>query len=220
MKLSKLMSGAAMGAAMTLAIGLAQPASASVLYDNGPINGTVDAFTMNFGYAISDSFTLSSASTVTGVNFGVWSFPGDTLSTVNWAITSNPADFTPGADAAVTNGATSTNGYGYQVGMDSFSTGAVNLGPGTYYLVLQNASVPSGNPIYWDENNGPSSANHNTIGNLAGWDGSCCTGSEAFQILGTTGVPEPATWATTILGFGLLGSTLRRRRSVSAAAAA
>jgi hypothetical protein len=31
-----------------------------------------------------------------------------------------------------------------------------------------------------------------------------------------TGVPEPATWMTLILGFGLLGGTLRRRRTVAA----
>ena len=31
-------------------------------------------------------------------------------------------------------------------------------------------------------------------------------------------IPEPATWATTILGFGLLGATLRRRRSAAATA--
>jgi hypothetical protein len=30
------------------------------------------------------------------------------------------------------------------------------------------------------------------------------------------GVPEPATWMTLILGFGLLGGTLRRRRTVAA----
>ncbi len=33
-------------------------------------------------------------------------------------------------------------------------------------------------------------------------------------------VPEPATWAMTILGFGFLGATLRRRRNATAAAAA
>jgi hypothetical protein len=33
---------------------------------------------------------------------------------------------------------------------------------------------------------------------------------------GGPGVPEPATWMTLILGFGLLGGTLRRRRTVAA----
>ena len=30
------------------------------LYDNGPTNGTVDAWTINFGFIVSDSFTLGS----------------------------------------------------------------------------------------------------------------------------------------------------------------
>ena len=51
------------------------PASAQVLYDDGPINGTVDAWTINFGFVIGDSFTLLNNSTVGGFNFGAWEFP-------------------------------------------------------------------------------------------------------------------------------------------------
>ena len=43
------------------------------------------------------------------------------------------------------------------------------------------------------------------------------SGSVAFF---SAGVPEPATWATMILGFGLLGLASRRRRAMSFAAAA
>ncbi len=50
------------------------PASAQVLYDNGPINGTTDAWTINFGYVISDTFTLLNNSKVGGFDFGVWEF--------------------------------------------------------------------------------------------------------------------------------------------------
>ena len=55
------------------------PASAQVIYDDGPINGTIDAWTINFGYVVGDTFTLSANSTVGGFNFGVWEFPGDKL---------------------------------------------------------------------------------------------------------------------------------------------
>ena len=34
------------------------PASAQTLYDNGPVNGGVNAWTINFGYVVSDTFTL------------------------------------------------------------------------------------------------------------------------------------------------------------------
>ena len=33
------------------------PAFAQWSYDNGPINGTTDAWTINFGYIVSDTFT-------------------------------------------------------------------------------------------------------------------------------------------------------------------
>ena len=66
----------------------AVPASAQVLYDDGPINGTTDAWTINYGYVVGDTFTLSANSTVGGFNFGVWEFPGDVMTSVDWSITS------------------------------------------------------------------------------------------------------------------------------------
>ncbi len=30
----------------------------NVIYENGPVNGTTDAWTINFGYVVSDSFVL------------------------------------------------------------------------------------------------------------------------------------------------------------------
>lgn len=39
---------------------------------------------------------------------------------------------------------------------------------------------------------------------------------EALRVVGAPGVPEPATWAMLLLGFGLIGGAMRtRRRSVS-----
>ena len=54
-------------------------------YDNGPINGTTDAWTINFGYVVSDTFT--GVGYVDLLQFGVWEFPGDTLASVDWSIT-------------------------------------------------------------------------------------------------------------------------------------
>jgi hypothetical protein len=61
----------------------------TTLYSNGPINGTIDAWTINFGYVVSDTFDLSAASTITGFDLGVWEFPGDKALTVGWSITSS-----------------------------------------------------------------------------------------------------------------------------------
>src|SRR5271167_457766 len=56
-----------------------------VIYDNGPVNGTTDAWTINFGYIVSDSISLR-GNTVTGFDFYTWEFPGDVLSSVDWSI--------------------------------------------------------------------------------------------------------------------------------------
>jgi hypothetical protein len=173
---------------------------------------------VNFNFAVSNSFTLSQASTVTGVNFGMWTSPGDTLSAIDWAITTTPDSYPINGTAAVTDGAVVGTGFGYyDLRWDSFSTGNVNLGPGTYYLVLQNAVTAGGNPAFWDINNGPSVAYENSIGPV---QDNLFPGSNAssFQIIGTSGAPEPAEWALMLGGFGLAGAALRRRRSVAAAA--
>src|SRR5271167_1982064 len=48
-------------------------------YNNGPINGTTDAWTINFGYIVSDSYV--SDGNATGFMFGTWEFPGDSMLT-------------------------------------------------------------------------------------------------------------------------------------------
>ena len=51
------------------------PAWAQWSYDNGPINGTTDAWTINFGYIVSDTY-IAGGNSVTNFSFGVWEFPG------------------------------------------------------------------------------------------------------------------------------------------------
>src|SRR5271166_6015244 len=99
----------------------AVPAGATVndIYDNGPINGTTDAWTINFGYIVSDSY-ISDGTTVTGFMFGVWEFPGDVLSSVQWSITSaENGGTTFGSGTAtgknVADSFISTNQFGYDV---------------------------------------------------------------------------------------------------------
>jgi PEP-CTERM motif len=183
-------------------------------YDNGPINGTTDAWTINFGYVVSDTFTLGAASTVNSVSFGVWEFPGDTMSTVDWTITATENGTGVGLTSNVTDKYISTNQYGYNIDLISFNTGGVPLAAGTYWLNLYNATVPSGDPVYWDENSGvgcggsgcPSSASESAVGTIP---------SEAFTI-GTSGstsgsTPEPS--SIMLFGSGILGlaGVLRRK---------
>src|SRR5271166_1499699 len=113
-------------------------------YDNGPINGTTDAWTINFGYIVSDSF-IAQGSSVTGYSFGTWEFPGDTLSLVQWSITGAENGGTlfgsgTASGSNLTDTFISTNQFGYNV--DTVSVTGLNvpeLKGVVYWLNLQNA---------------------------------------------------------------------------------
>jgi len=171
-----------------------------VLYENGPANGTTDAWTINFGYVVSDSFTAPANSTVTGFDIWAWEFPGDVMTAVDWSVTSAPNGGTVygSGTANVTDRFISTNQYGYNIDKISVSGLNAGTGSGTFFLNLQNAIVPDGDPIYWDENSGvgchsagcPSQAVENEFGTIP---------SEAFDVVGTSngypcgsGLSEPA----------------------------
>ena len=65
------------------------PVAAQVLYSNGPIlGGNNNAVEFVGDLAVSDTFTLSGNSKMTGFDFGVWVLQGDTPLTVDWSITS------------------------------------------------------------------------------------------------------------------------------------
>ena len=201
-------------AALVACAGLSSQASAApFLYTNGPLNGTVDGVNIySPGDELSDSFVLSQAAVVTGVTFGVWVRPGNTVNTVDYGITTTPATYTDNGTVSVTSGSTTTNSFGLNVGTDLFSIPPTSLAAGTYYLVLQKATVNGTNPeVYWDQNSGPSSATHSIDGPIA---------SESFSILGTytvSSVPLPAAlplFATGLVGLGLLGC--RRKRKAAA----
>jgi uncharacterized repeat protein (TIGR03803 family) len=156
-----------------------------VIYENGPVNGTTDAWTINFGFVVSDTFVPNGS--VTGFDFYVWEFPGDKLTSVDWSITSAPNSGTVYGSGTVsganlTDTFISTNQYGYNIDVISASGLNVNAA-GTLWLNLANASVPTGDPVYWDENSGagchspgcPSQAAESLIGTIP---------SEAFDITG------------------------------------
>jgi hypothetical protein len=185
----------------------AVPAMAQTVYSNGPINGTTDAWTINFGFVVSDSFTvLAGGAPVNGLSFGAWVFPGDVLETAEVQITSAEFGGTTYTDQVVffTQSGCSGNQFGFNVCTETASLSPVNLAAGTYWLNLDNAVVPD-DPIYWDENSGPSLASENSVGTIP---------SEAFTILGgcidgksapcgpPPSVPEPG--SAVLFGSGIL----------------
>jgi len=179
------------------------------LYDNGPINGTVLGWTINFGFAVSDQFTLGGNSTVNGITFGAWLFPGDSLTSAEVSITSSEFGGTSFFDQTVnfTAGTCNSNGS-FNVCAETGSFSGVALNAGSYWLNLSNAVSAAGNPVYWDMNSGPSLASESSVGTIP---------SESFTILGSgTTTPPPTTpepSSILLLGSGLLGvaGLLRRK---------
>ena len=200
----------------------AAPAMADqILYDNGPINGTTNAWTINSGFAVSDSFTLNDFFTyywfVNDLYFGVWLVQGDTVTSVQMDIGTSP--FGTNVLSVVRNPTGSTdlgiNQYGYDIQQIELPLFGEEMLPGTYWLTLSNGTTPNGDPIYWDENSGigcqsygcPSSAYQTDTGSIP---------SEAFTIsgYGQYFTPEPS--SIMLFGSGILGlaGVLRRKLNI------
>ena len=159
------------------------------IYDNGPTNGNTDSWTINFGYIVSDTFTITDQPTgeITGMSFSAWLFPDDFLTSVEVSLTSQPNGGISYFDQTVNfmqQGSCTPNWFGFNICNETSSYfNGPTLNPGTYWVNLQNASVLSGGPIYWDENSGegcdsqgcPSQAEENSVGSIP---------SESFTILG------------------------------------
>ena len=205
---------------LVLATCLAAPVSAQIVYENGPINGNTDAWTINFGFIVADSFTISGGTTtVSGISFGAWLTPGDTLESVEVSLTSEPFGGTTFFDGQVslTQSGCILNQYGYNICTETGSFMGTVLNNGMYWLNLQNGMDSNGNPAYWDENSGigchspgcPSEATESFES----------IPSEAFTVLGTsstststtTSVPEPS--SLLLFTSGVLGlAGLARRK--------
>jgi len=196
----------------------ALPAMADTIYSNGNTNGNTDAWTINFGFIVSDTFNVGAGgATITGANFGMWLAPGDTLTSAELSITSGENSGTSYFDQTVsfTQSGCVTNTYGYNVCNEGTSFSGPTLNGGTYWLNLQNASAPSGDPVYWDENSGPSTASENSVGSIPSESftvlGSSSTSTSTSTTTSTGTVPEPS--SIMLFGSGILGlaGVLRRK---------
>jgi len=197
----------------------AVPAMAQTFYSNGPTNGNTDAWTVNFGFVVSDTFRFySPGTTITGVDFAAWMTPGDVLVNAEVSLTSSENGGTSFFDQTVafTQSGCVSNQYGYDVCNENGTLpgGGVNLGSmGIIWINISNASSAAGDPVYWDENSGPSGASENSVGTIP---------SESFTVLGTSSstttsttttgtTPEPS--SIMLFGSGILGlaGMLRRK---------
>jgi hypothetical protein len=189
------------------------------VYDNGPVNGQVDAWTLNFGFAVSDTFHISGSHFLIGLDFWAWLDPGDIATSVEVAIGSSGYFTNDIMDTTVS--LTQSNCFSNNFGLDVCNEHAFlnqAIGTGNYFLTLENATTVEGQPVYWDENSGvgcrstgcPSSAQENTLGTLP---------SEAFTLSAvestttTSSTSTPETSSIMLFGSGILGlaGVLRRK---------
>ena len=200
------------------AILAAVPVAAQVVYDNGPINGTISGWTIwNFQY-VTNSFTLSQTTTITGFTFGGWTSKGAQITALDYGFSQSPYGVVIG-NTSVTAGpvvADSAFGGAYDVRNYTGSVDPITLDAGTYYFTLTNATTTDNNYAYWDINNGPSTVEANGVPGDGAYGP---TSSDSFTLLGTAAVqpsvPEPASWMLMLGGFGMVGGALRARKRVS-----
>ncbi len=194
---------------LSLAVAVVPAAADDILYSNGPYNGEVNAWEIGNGVTVSDSFTLGKAAQIKAISFVAWVIPGDTISEVDGsfsAMENGPAGGTYSTTKSNVKipSIIGINEYGYEVELVTLTGLDINLDAGTYWLNIDTALTDQGDPIFWDENSGPSLASQSALGTIP---------SESFTLTGGSGgtTPEPSSLA--LFGSGVLGlgGLLRRR---------
>lgn len=150
------------------------PVSSVVCFDNGP-NDDLDAFTINFGFEVTNSFTLPEDTYLSNATFVTWGSPGDQLTALDYLITtgSSPWGSTALSGSGVSPDCTFqyTNGFGFDISSCTFliDDSSQYLFPANtvFWLQIQNAVASNGDPIYWAESSAPTNeAWDNEIGQL------------------------------------------------------
>jgi hypothetical protein len=224
--MKKVLSMAAAGAALVLAAGLATSASATTYIGTYTITAntsdsaglqisTEHDFTLNFG--------LNGVASLSPVDlFDIW--------TNSTSLDSNDGTHkdisvlfnfsSPGAQNGTVTGDTfGVNGswnYG-QVTWDGPI--AINFGATTLHIALDGATFNADEDTegYWSGGHFHSGCD-NCLNDGQYYDADVV--AHFSQTLNAGGVPEPASWALMISGFGMTGAMLRRRRGAAVAVAA
>lgn len=158
-------------------------------YTTGPINGTLWAWPINYGSMVSESFTTTTSATNL-ITVGLWipnclpvtdcQYPVVDLSIGTSSFGSDVANITGLASISeIVHNTVGPVGIcwpnGCTVYAVTYSLESTTLNPFTvYWITLQNASLPTQSPVYWDQNNNvgcagfgcPSAAQSDFVGSI------------------------------------------------------
>ncbi len=143
----------------------------------------------------------------------------------NGSVTGGSASQGTGAPALYTSAPMTTSGDGLFDAI-TINTGGVALAAGQNYVIDLYDTGGDSTDAFWgitlfshppvtgdggfNFNNGPS--------NAVSWDDFADFGSLAYSATFSAGVPEPASWALMLVGFGALGAAVRARKGATARA--
>jgi len=227
MKLTTILAGAA------LAIALPMAASAGVIYDNPTDNAAGDcSFNTTCAADVgrgndfaAQLFTLADAATVKSASFTTFD-SGSGGPTANWAFYQAdgagglPGTLVSSGSSSILANVTIGTLFGfYNTNQNFFDLPSVSLGAGSYYFAVQYVTPTFQN--YLSRGVAGSGAAETFNGGGSWQQNYENMPSVAVALYDTSygsaggGVPEPASWALMIGGFGLAGATLRRRRAMA-----
>jgi hypothetical protein len=138
-----------------------------ILYDNGPMELSIDppdyAYNISFGWAVSNSFTLTGEATLTDVLVGLWMYPKDKPKWVDWSIGTSEFGNEKSSGTSKLKNTYYGSGLDYYDLYESKFSIYGTLPAGTYYLTLQNGvgnkkGISDETSVYWAVSSGPSSA--------------------------------------------------------------
>jgi hypothetical protein len=173
---------------------------------------TNTAYTISAYETPTDSFTLSSTSTINSIILGLWLDSGDTAQSVDWQIVPTPLFYSSNiaeGESIVISSTPEGSLYGFDMYQVTIGNINVTLGPGTYYLELDNVNTADSGSAQWDVSNGASSGiitDTIPFGNP----------SETFEIDGTTNTVTPEPSSFLLLGSGLAGLAGLLKRKLAA----
>ena len=187
----------------------AAPASAATVVDTGPGSAT-SPLLVGPQLGTYGQFTLTQSMRISGIQFfGTITNPGTGLFNLSFGGANQPGIFI--FTQTMTFGSAAGPGWHGLTDLD------LELGPGTYWVGFASggdafaaqhygsAPNPLGNESYYTPTGGYTDVDSANL---------------AWRITSfASTVPEPATWAMMIFGFGLVGTTLRRQRNADSAAA-